>query len=168
MFGCFVSGGQNNLTIKVPHLTIYNWCYPVSNIELYQYLSKTPDAALQEFTEWCVVEQSKAAGFDFKADQTKLQNLEPADYIQQLIDQFMKVKPDPIRAGLVAVIAGQQSDKHNLPRVAAMVDFVSIYVKLLIPKDGTEPTEAEGILNKASQHQYDQLVEIAKKHGVNL
>ncbi|NET73135.1 MAG: hypothetical protein F6K62_20045, partial [Sphaerospermopsis sp. SIO1G2] len=139
-----------------------------SNIELYQYFSQVPDAALQEFTKWCILEQSQAAGFDFKPDQTKLQNLEPADYIQQLIDQFMKVKPDPIRAGLVAVIAGKQSNQHNLSGVAAMVDFVSIYVKLLIPKDGTEPTEAEGILNKASQHQYDQLVEIAKKYGVTL
>ena len=140
----------------------------MSNIELYQYLPKLPETALQEFTEWCLVEQSKAAGFDFKLDQTKLQNLEPADYIQQIIDQFMKVKPDPIRAGLVAVIAGQTSDKHNLPGVAAMVDFVSTYVKLLIPKDGTDPTEAESILTKASQHQYDQLTEIAKKYGVSL
>ena len=86
----------------------------MSNIELYQYLPKLSDAALQEFTEWCVLEQSKAAGLEFTPDQTKLQNLAPTDYLKQLIDQFMKVKPDPIRAGLVAVIAGQQSDKHNL------------------------------------------------------
>ncbi|QYX30695.1 hypothetical protein [Sphaerospermopsis torques-reginae] len=138
----------------------------MSNLELYQYLPKLPDAALQEFTEWCVLEQSKSAGLEFKPDQSKLQNLAPADYLKQLIDQFMKLKPDPIRAGLVAVIAGQQSDKHNLSGLAAVVDFVSLYVKYLIPKDGTDPTEADAILTKAAQHQYDQLTEIAKKHGV--
>jgi hypothetical protein len=140
----------------------------VSNVELYQYLPKLSDDALQEFTEWCVLEQSKAAGLDFKPDQSKLQNLPPADYLKQLIDQFMKVKPDPIRAGLVAVIAGQQSEQHNLSGLAAIVDFVSLYVKYLIPKDGTDPAEAESILTKAAQHQYDQLTEIARKHGVDL
>jgi hypothetical protein len=140
----------------------------VSNLELYQYLPKLPDNALQEFTEWCVLEQSKAAGLDFKPDQTRLKDLAPADYLKQLIDQFMKVKPDPIRAGLVAVIAGQQSEKHNLSGLAAVVDFVSLYVKYLIPKDGTDPAEADAILTKAAQHQYDQLAEIAKKHGVSL
>ncbi|WP_353930566.1 hypothetical protein WJM97_20200 [Okeanomitos corallinicola TIOX110] len=140
----------------------------MSNIELYQYLPKLPDAALQEFTEWCVLEQSKAAGLEFKPDENKLKNLEPGDYLKQLIDQFMKVKPDPIRAGLVAVIAGQQSDQHNLSGSAAIVDFVALYVKFLIPKDGTDPADAETILTKASQHQYDQLMEIAKKHGVAL
>ncbi|TAE53613.1 MAG: hypothetical protein EAZ87_23420 [Nostocales cyanobacterium] len=140
----------------------------MSNIELYQYLPKLPDNALQEFTEWCVLEQAKAAGLEFTPDQTKLKNLESADYLKQLIDQFMKVKPDPIRAGLVAVIAGQQSDKHNLSGLPAIVDFVALYVKYLIPKDGTDPAEAESILNKAAQHQYEQLAEIAKKHGVSL
>ncbi|MFM9157515.1 MAG: hypothetical protein ACKOPK_06245, partial [Dolichospermum sp.] len=86
----------------------------------------------------------------------------------QLIDQFMKVRPDPIRAGLVAVIAGQQADKHELTGLAAVVDFVSLYVKYLIPKDGTNPEEADAILAKASQHQYERLVEISQKHGVSL
>ena len=49
-----------------------------------------------------------------------------------------------------------------------MVDFVSLYVKYLIPKDGSNPEEADAILAKASQHQYEKLVEIAKKHGVSL
>jgi hypothetical protein len=39
------------------------------------------------------------------------------------------LKPDPTRAGLVAVIAGQQADKHNLSGLPTMVDFVSLYVK---------------------------------------
>ncbi|MEA5553378.1 hypothetical protein VB713_20780 [Anabaena cylindrica UHCC 0172] len=140
----------------------------MSDLALYKYLPRLPEAALQEFTEWCVLEQSKAAGLEFKPDATKLKNLAPADYLKQLIDQFMKVKPDPIRAGLVAVIAGKESDKHNLSGLAAIVDFVSLYVKYLIPKDGTDPEDAEGILAKASQHQYEQLTEIAKKHDVVL
>lgn len=140
----------------------------MSNLELYKYLPQLPDAALQEFTEWCVLEQSKSAGLEFKPDVTKLQNLAPAEYLKQLIDQFMKVKPDPIRAGLVAVIAGQQSDKHNLAGLAAIVDFVSLYVKYLIPKDGTDPEQAEAILAKASQHQYEQISQIAKKHNLTL
>ncbi|MEA5619988.1 hypothetical protein VB711_19375 [Cronbergia sp. UHCC 0137] len=140
----------------------------MSDLELHKYLPQLPEAALQEFTEWCVLEQSKAARLEFKPDESKLNNLAPADYLKQLIDQFLKVKPDPIRAGLVAVIAGQQSDKHALPGLAAIVDFVSLYVKYLIPKDGTNPEEADIILAKATQHQYEQLVEIAKKHGVNL
>ncbi|WP_071190766.1 hypothetical protein [Trichormus sp. NMC-1] len=140
----------------------------MSNLELHQYLSQLPDAALQEFIEWCMLEQSKAAGLEFKPDQGKLKNLAPADYSKQLVDQFMKVKPDPIRAGLVAVIAGKQADKHELSGLAAVVDFVSLYVKYLIPKDGSNPEEADAILAKASQHQYEQLVEVAKKHGVSL
>jgi hypothetical protein len=128
----------------------------VSDLELYKYLPNLPDAALQEFTEWCVLEQAKAAGLEFKPDQTKLKNLAPGDYLKQLIDQFMKV------------IAGQQSDKHNLSGLAAIVDFVALYVKFSIPKDGTEPEQAEAILAKASQHQYEQLTQIAKKHDVAL
>lgn len=140
----------------------------MSNLELYKYLPQVPEIALKEFIEWCVFEQSKTAGLEFKPDQNKLKNLEITDYVKQLIDQFMKVRPDPIRAGLVAVIAGQQADKHELSGIAAVVDFVALYVKFLIPKDGTNPEEAEGILNKATQHQFEQLTEIAKKYGVSL
>ncbi len=139
----------------------------MSNLELHQYLPKLPEGAIQEFLEWCMLEQSTAAGLEFKPDRTKLNNLAPADYSKQLVDQFMKVRPDPIRAGLVAVIAGQQADKHELSGLAAVVDFVALYVKYLIPKDGTNPEEADAILAKAGQHQYEQLVAIAKKHGVS-
>ena len=65
------------------------------------------------------------------------------------------MKPDPSRAGLVAVIAVDQADKHNLSGLPTLVDFVSLYVKYLIPKDGTNPEEADKILAKASQDQYD-------------
>jgi hypothetical protein len=94
--------------------------------------------------------------------------LPPADYIPKLVDQFMKVKPDPIKAGLVAAIAGKEADKHGLSGMAVVADFVSLYVKYLIPKEGTLPEDAQTILTKASQHQYEKLTEIAKKHGVEL
>jgi hypothetical protein len=138
----------------------------VSDLALHKYLPRLPEAALQEFTEWCVLEQAKAAGCNFTPDRSKLDNLPPADYLPKLIDQFMKVKPDPIKAGLVAAIAGKEADKHALSGLAVVADFVSLYVKYLIPKEGTTPEEAEAILTKASQHQGEKLTEIAKKHGI--
>jgi hypothetical protein len=140
----------------------------VSDIALHKYLPRLPEAALQEFTEWCVVEQAKTAGLNFTPDKSKLNNLPPVDYIPKLVDQFMKVKPDPIKAGLVAAIAGKEADKHALPSLATVVDFVSLYVKYLIPKEGNNPEQAEAILTQASQQQCEQLTQIAKKYGVEL
>ncbi|MDZ8080450.1 MAG: hypothetical protein RMY36_021480 [Nostoc sp. SerVER01] len=140
----------------------------MSDLALHNYLPRVPDAALQEFIEWCVLEQAKAAECNFTPDRTKLDNLPPADYVPKLVDQFMKVKPDPIKAGLVAAIAGKEADKHGLSGLAVAADFVSLYVKYLIPKEGTTPEDAQTILTKASQHQYEKLTEIAKKHGVEL
>jgi hypothetical protein len=138
----------------------------VSDIALHRYLPRLPETALQEFTEWCVLEQVKAAGFDFTPDTSKLNNLPPQDYIPKLIDQFMKVKPDPIKAGLVAAIAGKEADKHALSGLAALADFVSLYVKYLIPKDGSTPEQAESILTQAGQQQCEKLIQIAKKYSV--
>ncbi|MHC5737856.1 hypothetical protein [Nostoc sp.] len=138
----------------------------MSDLALHKYLPRVPDAALQEFIEWCVVEQAKAAECNFTPDRSKLDNLPPADYIPKLVDQFMKVKPDPIKAGLVAAIAGKEADKHALSGLAIVADFVSLYVKYLIPKEGTTKEQAEEILTQASQHQSEKLTEIAKKHGV--
>ncbi|MBD2681434.1 MULTISPECIES: hypothetical protein [Nostoc] len=140
----------------------------MSDLALHNYFPRVPDAALQEFIEWCVLEQAKAAECNFTPDRTKLANLPPADYIPKLVDQFMKVKPDPIKAGLVAAIAGKEADKHGLSGMAVVADFVSLYVKYLIPKEGTVPEDAQAILTKASQHQLEKLTEIAKKHGVEL
>jgi hypothetical protein len=140
----------------------------VSDLALHNYLPRVPDAALQEFIEWCVLEQAKAAECNFTPDRSKLDNLPPADYIPKLVDQFMKVKPDPIKAGLVAAIAGKEADKHSLSGLAIVADFVSLYVKYLIPKEGSTKEQAEEILTQASQHQCDKLTEIAKKHGVEL
>nr|WP_267871579.1 hypothetical protein [Nostoc sp. CHAB 5715] len=123
---------------------------------------------MQEFIEWCVLEQAKAAECNFTPDRSKLDNLPPADYIPKLVDQFMKVKPDPIKAGLVAAIAGKEADKHALSGLAIVADFVSLYVKYLIPKEGSTKKQAEEILTQASQHQCEKLTEIAKKHGVEL
>ncbi|HLP87761.1 MAG TPA: hypothetical protein VK184_04030 [Nostocaceae cyanobacterium] len=140
----------------------------MTNLELHKHFSNLPDAAIQEFTEWCILEQSKVAGLEFKPDETKLKNLESADYLKQLIDQFMKVKPDPIRAGLVAAVAGKQADAHGLSGLAVVADFISLYVKYLIPKDGTAPEKVDSLLAEATQNQYDQLAQIAQKHGVKL
>ncbi|MEH2383321.1 MAG: hypothetical protein V7K27_31280 [Nostoc sp.] len=140
----------------------------MSDLALHEYLPRVPDAALQEFIEWCVLEQAKAAELNFTPDRSKLDNLPPADYIPKLVDQFMKVKPDPIKAGLVAAIAGKEADKHALSGLAIVADFVSLYVKYLIPKEGSTREQAEELLTKASQHQSEKLTEIAKKHGVEL
>ncbi|MEH2361798.1 hypothetical protein [Nostoc sp.] len=138
----------------------------MSDLALHEYLPRVPDAALQEFIEWCVLEQAKAAELNFTPDRSKLDNLPPADYIPKLVDQFMKVKPDPIKAGLVAAIAGKEADKHALSGLAIVADFVSLYVKYLIPKEGSTREQAEELLTKASQHQSEKLTEVAKKHGV--
>ncbi|MHC5938167.1 hypothetical protein [Nostoc sp.] len=138
----------------------------MSDLALHEYLPRVPDAALQEFIEWCVLEQAKAAECNFTPDRSKLDNLPPADYIPKLVDQFMKVKPDPIKAGLVAAIAGKEADKHALSGLAIVADFVSLYVKYLIPKEGSTREQAEELLTKASQHQCEKLTEIANKHGI--
>ncbi|MEH2424294.1 MAG: hypothetical protein V7K48_26315 [Nostoc sp.] len=139
----------------------------MSDLALHEYLPRVPDAALQEYIEWCVLEQAKAAECNFTPDRSKLNNLPPAEYVPKLVDQFMKVKPDPIRAGLVAAIAGKEADKHALSGLAIAADFVSLYVKYLIPKEGSTREQAEELLTKASQHQSEKLTEIAKKHGVD-
>ncbi|MEA5583544.1 hypothetical protein VB620_19645 [Nodularia harveyana UHCC-0300] len=140
----------------------------MSDIALHKYLSRLPEAGIQEFIEWCVLEQSKVAGCEFTPDQRKLNNLPPAEYVPQIIDQFMKVKPDPIKAGLVAAIAGKEADEHGLSGLAVLADFIALYIKYLIPKDGNTPQQAEMIINDASQQQYEKFMEIANKHGIKI
>ena len=136
------------------------------DIALHKYLPLLPEAALQEFIEWCVLEQSKAADCNFTPDESKLNNLPPTEYIPKLIDQFMKVKPDPIKAGLVAAIAGKEADQHSLSGLAVVADFIALYVKYLIPKEGNTPEQAEMILTDASKKQCEKFTEIANKYGV--
>ncbi|BCL34544.1 hypothetical protein [Nostoc sp. MS1] len=138
----------------------------MSDLELHKYLPKLPEEALQEFTEWCVVEQSRAAGIEFVPDRTKLEKLIPNEYIWQIIDQFMKVKADPIKAGLVSAMAGQEADSHNLIGSAVMVDFVALYVKYLIPENGNTPEEAKKLIVEAGLQQYEKLSELADKYNV--
>ncbi len=140
----------------------------VTELALHNHLSHLPEEALQEFTEWCVLEQAKEAGYKLTPDKTKLNNLLTGDYIHQLVDQFMKVKPDPIRTGLAGAIAGKQADKHALSGTAAIVDFVSLYIRYLIPKEGSDPEQADKILTQASQQQFEKLSEIAKKYDVEI
>ncbi|MCF4970020.1 hypothetical protein [Nostoc sp. CMAA1605] len=138
----------------------------MSNLELHKYFPKLPEAALKEFVEWCILEQAKSAGIEFTPDLSKLENLIPNEYIWQLIDQFMKSRPDPIKTGLVSAMAGQEADSHGLIGSAIMVDFVSLYVKYLIPENGTTPDEAKTLITEAAIQQYEKLSELADKYNV--
>ncbi|WP_066380246.1 MULTISPECIES: hypothetical protein [unclassified Anabaena] len=138
----------------------------MSDLELHKYLPKLPEEALQEFTEWCVLEQAKLAGIEFTPDTTKLQNLIPNEYIWQIIDQFMKDRPDQIKAGLVSAMAGKEADSHGLVGSAIMVDFLALYVKYLIPSIGNTPEEAKALISEAAIQQYEKLSELADKYNV--
>ncbi len=140
----------------------------MSDIALHKYLPRLPEAALQEFIESGVVEQAKAAECDFKPDKSKLNNLPPSEYIPKLIDQFMKVKPDPIKAGLVAAIAGKEADEHGLSGLAVIADFIALYVKYLMPANGSTPEQAQQTLTDASQQQCEKFMEIAHKYDVKI
>lgn len=140
----------------------------MTELALHNHLSHLPEEALQEFTEWCVLEQAKEVGYKLTPDTKKLEKLPTGDYIHQLVDQFMKVKPDPIRTGLAGAIAGKQADNHALSGTAAIVDFVSLYVKYLVPKEGSDPEQADQLLTQASQQQFEKLSQIAKKYNVEI
>ena len=135
---------------------------------LHKHLPRLPETALQEFTQWCILEQAKEAGYEFTPNESKLENLSPAEYIYQIVDQFLKVKNNPIKDGLAAVFAGKLADNHGLSGTAAMVDFVSLYVKYLFPSEGNDPQQADELIERASQEQFEKLVQIAKGHNVEL
>ncbi|KST66818.1 hypothetical protein [Mastigocoleus testarum] len=140
----------------------------MSELALHRYLSILPETALQEFTQWCVLEQAKEAGYEFTPNESKLENLSPEEYIHQLIDQFLKVKNNPIRDGLAAVSAGKLVDQHGLSGTAVMVDFISLYVKYLFPSEGNDAQQADELIEQASQQQFEKLTQIAKEHNVEL
>ncbi|MEM6754967.1 MAG: hypothetical protein AAF630_18590 [Cyanobacteria bacterium P01_C01_bin.38] len=140
----------------------------MSNQALHEYFPKLPDAALQEFTQWCVTQQAREAGYEFTPNETKLGELPTADYIPELVGQFMDTTRKDIRTGLVATFAGKQADNHSLSGLAAMVDFVSLYVKHLFPSEGTDETQAEELITKASEQQFEKLSQIAQQHNVKL
>lgn len=140
----------------------------MSNKALHEHLSNLPEAALQEFTQWCVTQQAREAGYEFTPNETKLGELSIADYIPELVGQFMDTTRKDIRTGLVATFAGKQADNHSLSGLPAMVDFVSLYVKHLFPSEGNDEKQAEELLTKASEQQFEKLSQIAQQHNVKL
>ncbi|MEM7713384.1 MAG: hypothetical protein AAF349_07360 [Cyanobacteria bacterium P01_A01_bin.68] len=140
----------------------------MSNTALHEHLPNLPDKVLQEFTQWCVTQQAREAGYEFTPNETKLEELPTADYIPELVGQFMDTTRKDIRTGLVASFAGKQADNHSLPSLAAMVDFVSLYVKHLFPSEGHDETQAEELITKASEQQFEKLSQIAQEHNVQL
>ncbi|MEM7725181.1 MAG: hypothetical protein AAF208_02270 [Cyanobacteria bacterium P01_A01_bin.45] len=140
----------------------------MSNIQIHQYLPNVPEEGLQEFTEWCVTEQAQEVGYEFKPHKGKLVNLAPTEYIQHLIDGFMKVKNNPIKDGMAAVFAGKQADNHALQGTPAIVDFISLYVKYLFPQEGNDPQQADELVAQAEKQQLEKLTQIAQKYNVEL
>ncbi len=139
-----------------------------SNIELHTYLPRFPDEALKEFTEWCIFEQATAAGYEFTPDTKKLEDLEPAYYVEELVDQFVKATRNSIEGGLSILLAGKEADGNALKGIPIVVDFVSLYIKYLAPKGAknTQPTNEK--LAQVAQEQFDKLSEIAKNYGIKM
>ncbi|TFI52600.1 hypothetical protein BLD44_020230 [Mastigocladus laminosus UU774] len=140
----------------------------MSNSELHNYLAGLPEVVLQEFTQWCVLEQATAAGYEFTPDLVKLKNLETVDYIHELVGQFADATRKSIEGSMAIMVAGKQADNHALPGIAAIVDFISLYVKYLVPKGPKNELPTDEKLNLASQEQFEQLCQIAKKHSVEI
>jgi hypothetical protein len=138
--------------------------------ELHSYFPALSQQALKEFTEWCILEQAIAAGYEFTPDQTKLiAQPTPAHYIEELVDQFVLATRNTIEGGLAIVLAGTEADKHAVPGIGIVVDFISLYILYLVPKGKNNNTlAAEEKLKQASSEQFEQLRQIAKKHNVEL
>jgi hypothetical protein len=135
------------------------------SVELHTYLANLPTDALQEFTEWCIL-QATEAGYEFSPDTSKLEKLVGAYYIEELVDQFIRTTRNTIEGGMAAFVAGKQADNHGLKGIAIVVDFVSLYILYLLPKAKKNTLPADERLATASQEQLDKLSEIAKKYGV--
>ncbi|RUR84707.1 hypothetical protein ACF3DV_20620 [Chlorogloeopsis fritschii PCC 9212] len=140
----------------------------MSDLELHNYFSRLPEEALKEFTDWCIFEQAIAAGYEFTPDRKKLEDLEGAYYIEELVDQFVKATRNTIEGGLAALLAGTQADKNALKGIPIVVDFISLYVKYLAPKGKNNTLPVDEKLAQASQDQLDKLREIAKKYNVEI
>lgn len=140
----------------------------MSDKGLHEHFPSLPDEALQEFTQWCVTQHAREAGYEFTPNQIKLEELQTADYIPEIVGQFMDTTRKDIRTGLIATFAGKQADNHSLSGLPAMVDFVSLYVKHLFPGEGIDEQQTEELLAKASQQQLEKLSQIAQEHNVKL
>jgi hypothetical protein len=140
----------------------------MSELELYPYLPRLSEAALKEFAEWCVIEQATEAGFELIVDESKLANLAPAYFIEELVDQFVQATRNSIAGGMAILAAGKQADTHALTGIAIVVDFISLYVKYLVPKGEKNMLPIDEKLVQTAQEQFDKLCEIAQKYGVDL
>jgi hypothetical protein len=140
----------------------------MTQVELHPYLANLPEDVLKEFTEWCVLEQAAEAGYELIPDNAKLKELTGAYYIEELVDQFIKATRNTIEGGLAAVAAGKQADNHGLQGIPIVVDFISLYIKYLVPKGEKNLLTVDEKLVQASQEQLAKLSEIAKKYSVDL
>lgn len=142
----------------------------MSEIALHPHLSKLPVDALKEFTEWCILEQAVEAGYEFTANNSKLINLAPDYYIEELVDQFIQATRNSIEGGIAALAAGKQADTNGLQGIPIVVDFISLYVRYLVPKGRNNMHPSQETTNQvyelASQQQWDKLSEIGKKYHV--
>jgi hypothetical protein len=66
------------------------------------------------------------------------------------------------------LLAGTQADKHALKGIAIVVDFISLYVRYLVPKGKKNRLLPEDKLTQAAREQFEQLCEIAKKYNVQI
>lgn len=140
----------------------------MSKLELHPYLSRLSNEALKEFTEWCVLEQAAEAGFELITDNSKLVGLEAPYYIEELVDQFIQATRNTIEGGMAALAAGTQADSHGLQGIPIVVDFISLYIKYLVPKGSKNLLTVDEKLRSAEQQQFDKLSEIAKKYNISL
>lgn len=140
----------------------------MSKLELHPYLSRLSNEALKEFTEWCVLEQAAEAGFELITDNSKLLDLEAPYYIEELVDQFIQATRNTVEGGMAALAAGKEADSHGLQGISIVVDFISLYIKYLVPKGPKNLLTPDEKLAQAEQEQFDKLGEIAKKHNIDL
>lgn len=144
----------------------------MSEIALHPHIPKLSIDALKEFTEWCILEQAVEAGYEFTPDNSKLMNLEVNYYIEELVDQFINTTRNSIEGGMAALAAGKQADNHGLVGIPIVVDFISLYIRYLVPKGpiNMHPSKenTNEIYELACQQQWDKLSEIANKHHVTL
>jgi hypothetical protein len=137
----------------------------MSNLELHKYLSSLSEEVLKEFTQWCVLEQATTAGYEFIPENPKLEKLQGAYYIEELVDQFMGATRNSIDGGMAALAAGKKADTSELKGIPIVVYFISLYVLYLLPKSKNNILPTEEKLAQGSQEQFDKLQEIAKKYG---
>ncbi|AFY99319.1 hypothetical protein [Calothrix sp. PCC 6303] len=140
----------------------------MSELDLHPHLAKLPEDALKELAEWCMLDQAKEGGYEFTPDSIKLKKFTGGHYVEQLVDQFMNATRNTIEGGMAAFAAGKEADNHDLKGLPIVVDFISLYVKYLLPKGKKSTLSTDEKLAQASQQQFDKLNQIAAKYNVVL